>query len=227
MGKPVVQLSIRDGYTLWAATYDCDPNPLLALEQRVAVPMLGSLAGMRVADLCAGTGRWMSIARSQAAEVMGVDLNPEMLARAARKPGLLGRTVIGDVERIPLANESFDLAICSFGISYTPSIARALREMARIARRVMVSDMHPVAARAGWSRSFTSASGTWRIAHSIPSFADLEAAANAAGLVPECSVQFCFGEPEREIFARAGKQHLFDQVSRIPAIFVKLWVQRC
>ena len=41
MGKPVVRLSIREGYRRWADTYDRDPNPLLALEERVAAPLLG------------------------------------------------------------------------------------------------------------------------------------------------------------------------------------------
>jgi ubiquinone/menaquinone biosynthesis C-methylase UbiE len=224
MGKPVVQLSIREGYRLWAASYDQEPNPLLALEQRVARSILGPLAGRRVIDLCAGTGRWMSIARSAGARVVGIDLTPEMLYCAARKPGCAA-VAVGDLNRLPVRSACEDLAICSFGLSYVASVRVALREMARIARRVMISDLHPSAARAGWSRSFDTASRKCCIAHYRHSLEEIETEARAAGLSAQFSVPAFFGEPERKIFARAGKEHIFDQVAMIPAIFVQTWVR--
>jgi len=224
MGKPVVHLSIREGYGLRAASYDQEPNPLLALEQRVARSILGPLAGRRVVDLCAGTGRWMSIARAAGASVVGIDLTPEMLHCAARKPGCAS-VVVGDLSRLPVRGACADLAICSLGLSYVPSVRVALREMARIARRVMISDLHPLAARAGWSRSFDTALRTYSIAHYDHSLEEIETAARAAGLSAEFSIPAFFGEPERNIFAHAGKEHLFDQVAVIPAIFVQTWVR--
>ena len=135
----------REGYGLWAATYDSWPNPLLALEQRVAAPLLGPLKGSRVIDICAGTGRWMAIAARLRASIIGLDLSPEMMGRAAEKPGLAGRLAIGDIAHLPFANTSADIAICSFGMSYVRSMQQAFREMARVSKRVMISDMHPAA----------------------------------------------------------------------------------
>lgn len=226
MGKPVVHLSIREGYRRWAASYDHDPNPLLALEERAARSILGSLAGLTVIDICAGTGRWMSIVRSMGAKAIGVDITPEMLHCAALKPGCAA-VALGDLTRIPIRSESADLAICSFGISYVPCVRVAFCEMARIACRVMVADMHPAAVRAGWSRSFDTASRKYCVAHYAHSLAEIETAAREAGLSPEHSIAGHFAEPERRIFARAGKEHVFDQVSAIPAVFVKTWVKRC
>lgn len=226
MGKPVVELSIREGYRLWAATYDQEPNPLLALEERVAGSILGSLAGLRVIDLCAGTGRWMSIGRAKGAAVIGIDLTAEMLHCAVRKPGCAA-VAVGDLNQIPVRSAAADLAICSFGLSYVASVPAALGEMARIARRVLISDMHPAAARAGWSRSFDTASRKCCVAHYDHSLEEIEAAARAAGFSHEYSIAAHFGEPERKIFARAGKEHIFDQVSTMPAVFVKTWVKRC
>ncbi len=227
MGKPVIELQAREGYALWAASYDRDPNPLLALEQRVAARLLGALAGLRVIDVCAGTGRWMSIARSMGANVIGVDLSEQMLGRAADKPGLAGRVVAGDVSRLPLHTAAADLAICSFGMSYLACCATAFRELARVAPRVMVSDMHPAAQHAGWTRSFETALVTCWLAHYTHTFETLEAAARDAGLSPESSVEARFEEPERNIFARARKEHLFASVSQIPAVFVKIWRRTC
>ncbi|HTS77766.1 MAG TPA: methyltransferase domain-containing protein [Bryobacteraceae bacterium] len=227
MGKPVIEFQAREGYALWAATYDRDPNPLLALEQRVAARLLGKLAGLRVIDVCAGTGRWMSIARSMGANVIGIDLSEQMLQRAAEKPDLAGRIAGGDVSRLPFHDRAADLAICSFGMSYVTCCAAAFRELARVAQRVMVSDMHPAAKQAGWTRSFETASATCRLTHHTHSFETLEAAARDAGLSSESSVEARFGEPERSIFAHARKEHLFASVSHIPAIFVKTWRHAC
>lgn len=224
VGKSVSSLSVRAGYRLWAATYDSWPNPLLALEQRIAAPLLGSLKGARVIDVCAGTGRWMAIAARLRARVIGIDLSPEMLGWAAQKPGLAGRLAIGDVAGLPFASNSADLAICSFGMSYLPSVRHGLREMARIARRVMVSDMHPFALDAGWTRSFETARRKYRIAHYRYSLAEIEDAAYAAGLRPQFSIEAAFGEPERGIFKGAGKEDRFEEASQFPAIFVKTWV---
>jgi ubiquinone/menaquinone biosynthesis C-methylase UbiE len=227
MGKPVIHLSVREGYRLWAPTYDSAPNPLLALEERIVIPILGRLAGLRVIDLCSGTGRWMARASSICGSVVGIDLSPEMLACAIRKPGCGGRAVVADLCRLPLRNNSADLAICSFGISYVPSLPAAIREIARVARRVVISDLHPTAAQAGWSRSFPTAEHNCCIDHYSRTLEQLDEAADAAGLDPEQSVAAHFGEPERSIFASAGKACVFDEVSRIPAIFVKTWTRRC
>lgn len=224
MGKPVIALPAREGFRRWAASYDRDPNPLLALEERIARPMLGSLMDTRVLDVCAGTGRWMSIARSARANVIGIDISAEMLRCAAAKSGLAGSVVVGNLTRLPFPRASADLAICSFGLSYVASIHGALAELARIARRVMISDMHPDAARAGWTRSFETGAGICSVAHYIHSLDDLNLAAHRAGLILESTVEARFGEPERAIFARAGKSSVFDRVAAIPAIFVNTWV---
>ena len=227
MGKPVVHLSVREGYSLWAPIYDSSPKPLLALEERIAAPMLRRLACCRVVDLCTGTGRWMAILRRMAANAIGIDLSAEMLSCAVRKPGCAGRVALADLSNLPLRSASADLAICSFGISYVASLPAAFREIARIARRVLISDLHPAAEQAGWRRSFETAAHTCCVAHCVRTLNELDEAAAAVGFSPEQSVEAHFGEPERSIFDSAGKAHLFDEVSQIPAVFVKTWTLRC
>ncbi len=78
-------LPVEAAYRLWAPSYDCDPNPLLALEGRVLRARLALNPGMRVLDLATGTGRWLGYALSQGAHGFGVDISRDMLARAARK----------------------------------------------------------------------------------------------------------------------------------------------
>jgi ubiquinone/menaquinone biosynthesis C-methylase UbiE len=165
----------------------------------------------------------MAIASHMRASVIGVDISPEMLRQAAAKPGLNGRLAAGDLMHLPFRNASVDLAICSFGLSYAASAQQAFREMARVARRVMVNDMHPAAIHAGWSRAFETASRKCRIACYRRSLAEIEEAAYAAGLRPEYSLEGCFGEPERKIFELAGKRDRFEEMSAIAAVYVKTW----
>ncbi len=136
-------VSAAQGYEMWSDHYDSTPNPLLALETRMLAPRLGDLCGRTVLDVAAGTGRWMSYSVAHGAHALGIDLSAQMLGVASGKTGLSGRLVLGDASVLPFRSDSFDLAICSFALSYLPCAAPALAEMARVARRVVISDMHP------------------------------------------------------------------------------------
>jgi SAM-dependent methyltransferase len=218
-------VSASEGYRIWSPQYDATPNPLLALEMRVLEDRLGSVGGMRFLDAGSGTGRWMEWAAARGARVFGVDTCREMIVEAGRKPGLAGRTAMADVSAMPLPDGAFDLAICSFTLGYSRSAAAVLQELARIARQVIVSDLHPMAARAGWTRSFRAAGEIYELAHYAHSTEDLDAAAAAAGLVLQWRDEVSFGEPEREIFRRAGKERAFHDANQIPAVLLSAWNQ--
>lgn len=206
-------------YDLWAPVYDETQNPLLALESRMLRDRLGPLAGLRVVDVGAGTGRWMRWMGAQGATTFGVDLSLAMLRRA----GLKGRVAAGDVQTLPVASDAADVALCSFVVGYLPSLGQTMREMARVARRVIVSDLHSAAAEAGWSRSFRVADRVYEIPHYSHSRAALHEAAGSAGLLCEWEEEARFGEPERHIFAVAGKSSRFDEVARIAAVAASCW----
>jgi hypothetical protein len=108
-------------------------------------------------------------------------------------------------------------------MGYLPSPGPVLRELARVSRQVIVSDLHPDAARAGWSRSFRAGGRIYRLLHYQHSIAELDDCARGSGLVPEWRVEASFAEPEREIFRRAGKEDLFDDASLVPAVLITVW----
>ncbi len=217
-----------EGHRIWSETYDDAPNPLLSLETRVLPELLGPLEGRRLVDIGCGTGRWMVYAQSRGARVTGVDLCHEMLLRAASKPRLGGRLARGSAELLPLAGEAADLALCSFALGYMADSPAAIREMSRICgrgARVIVSDVHSEGLAAGWKRAFRSGGASYEIEHLSHSTPALLQAASEAGLRLECAVATCFGEPEREVFCRAGKEHLFEEASRVPAIWIAAWIK--
>jgi ubiquinone/menaquinone biosynthesis C-methylase UbiE len=218
-------VSALEGYRIWAGQYDEMPNPLLALEMRVLNERISSLRGLRFLDVGSGTGRWMSQARSSGASVFGIDVCREMILQSARKPGIAGRTVLADAAHIPFPDRAFDTAICSFALGYAPSIQPVLSELARVAERVIVSDLHPAALSLGWKRSFRAADEIYELAHTAYSESDLHSAAEQAGLSLVWREQASFDEPEREIFRRAGKEHAFANAKEVHAVLITAWAR--
>ncbi len=141
-------LDPQAAYALWSETYDADLNPILALEHRLLREHLHLKPGMRVLDLATGTGRWLEYSLHQGANAIGLDLSREMLMVAARKTGLHGRLIEGSLESLPFADQSADLGVCSFSLGYVPWPCEVFKRMRRVARRVIVSDLHPEALRA-------------------------------------------------------------------------------
>jgi ubiquinone/menaquinone biosynthesis C-methylase UbiE len=114
-------------------------------------------SGEHVLDVACGTG---IVARNVApylgveGRVIGIDLNPNMLAvarSAAEREDLAIEWREGRAEKLPFPDGSFDLVLCQFGLNLFTDQHTALREMRRVLRaggRVVLSvwqglDRHP------------------------------------------------------------------------------------
>lgn len=225
LAEAVLPVRAEDAYRLWSVTYDGDPNPILALERRVIRERLGAVSGECLLDIGTGTGYWLAYARSGGARAFGLDLSEEMLAMAARKDGLRNRLVRADMNRLPVRDGGADIAICSMAIGYLPELKNFFRELARVCRKIIVSDLHPAAVEAGWRRGFVAAGHRYEIeqfAHTTP---QLDEAAAATGFRLDWRLVANLGEPEREIFVRAGREHAFAAACDIPALLATCWVR--
>ncbi len=70
-------------------------------------------------------------------DVVGIDLTPEMLARAVRKAGRDGRVAdlaLGDVQALRFGEGSFDLAAATFVFCSVPDPILGLQELKRVVR---------------------------------------------------------------------------------------------
>jgi SAM-dependent methyltransferase len=161
----------------------------------------------------------------RSARAFGIDLSVAMLAEAAKKNGLGRRLIRADMNRMPFRDSVADIAICSMAIGYIPSVADLFRELARVSQRVIVSDLHPDAVVAGWRRSFAAAGRHYEIEQFAHTPAQLDVAAGDAGLRMEWRITAHLGEPEREIFARAGREHAFTAACHVPAILCSCWTR--
>jgi ubiquinone/menaquinone biosynthesis C-methylase UbiE len=218
------RVSPGEGYKLWAATYDGDLNPLLALEERALRPMLPDLRHKDALDIGCGTGRWLcTLINLGARSVIGVDASPEMLLRARAKQSLRGRLVMADTCTLPLRPQSVDVMVCSFTIGHVFNIGALASELARVARPgadVFVTDMHPAAQAQGWRCAFRWADRTVEIEtfpHALP---DLRGSFEHERFRLVKSGDFRLGEPERRIFRAAGKHAMFEKARATPAVLV-------
>jgi ubiquinone/menaquinone biosynthesis C-methylase UbiE len=177
-----------------------------------------------VLDLACGTGRWLAWLLTEGARSgVGVDLTSAMLATAREKPGLRGRVAQADCREIPFADAAFDLVVCSFALSHIRDLDSAAREVGRVAAAgagIFVSDLHPLAYAQGWRTGFRDDQGAAEITAWPHSVQEVVAAWYSAGFECANSAECRLGEPERPIFSRAGKAHLFEEVCHVPAILI-------
>jgi len=222
MGKSCV--SVQEGYERWAPTYDRDPNPLLALEERQLKLMIPPLVGKRVLDLACGTGRWLAwLMEGGSRTGAGVDFSPAMLHAAKGRSVVRKRLVQADCGALPFANAMFDLVVCSFAVGHVFDLQRMAREVGRVAAAradVLASDLHPLAYEQGWRTGFRDHQGAAEITAWPRSQQELAAVWLSAGFECIQTAEYRLGEPERPIFARAGKTHLFEEVCKIPGVLI-------
>jgi ubiquinone/menaquinone biosynthesis C-methylase UbiE len=97
----------------------------------------GIRPGQRVLDVACGTGvltRAVAARLGGNGSVIGLDINPGMLAVAARNaPGIEWRE--GKAESLPFKDGSFDAVASQFGLMFFADRKAALREMSRVLAR--------------------------------------------------------------------------------------------
>jgi SAM-dependent methyltransferase len=103
---------------------------------RVAA-LVAPVAGERVLDAACGTGVVARLAAEQVGpdgQVVGLDLNPGMLAVASELPvtGAPVGWVRASAVRMPFPDRSFEVVCCQLGLQYFPDRTAALAEMARV-----------------------------------------------------------------------------------------------
>ena len=103
----------------------------------LVVKRVGVEGSMRVLDVACGTGNAAVPAARAGAEVVGLDLVPELLEGGRRKAAEVGveiEWVEGDAEALPFEDGSFDCVLSTFGHMFAPRHRQTADEMARVCR---------------------------------------------------------------------------------------------
>lgn len=95
-------------------------------------------AGECVLDVAAGNGNASLAAARRHASVISTDYVPHLLekgAARAKAEGLAIQFQVADAEALPFEDESFDVALSTFGAMFTPEHGRTAHEFLRVVRR--------------------------------------------------------------------------------------------
>jgi ubiquinone/menaquinone biosynthesis C-methylase UbiE len=153
MDEDASYLPPAEGFARLADTYDArlSGDPMLKHESRALLALVPSLEGKIVGDIGCGTGRYtLPLARTRAAEVIGIDLCAGMLARARRKAAdaeLPVKLARGDLlAALPLPDRYLDVSVCALTLSFVSDLPKAFVELARTLAPsgvLLVSELHP------------------------------------------------------------------------------------
>jgi len=148
LDSSAVVLPTRAGYDQWAAYYDTDGNPIIALEEPLVERLLGAVRGLSVLDVGCGTGRHAIRLAAAGAAVEALDFSAGMLQQARQKPGAAGISFrVHDLsEPFPFPSEKFDRVICGLVLDHIADLQGLFGEMRRVSRAsgwIVVSVMHP------------------------------------------------------------------------------------
>ena len=80
--------------------------------------MLVPQPGERWLDIACGAGNLSELAAGAGARVTGIDISPRLIDVAKQRAQALGYDIeyrVGDAENLEIPDESFDVAVSSFG----------------------------------------------------------------------------------------------------------------
>lgn len=213
--ETTTELDPQAGYSLWSDSYDELDNPIVALEEAIVHDLIGSLPPGRALDAACGTGRHAAQLARLGHRVLGVDLTPEMLAKARdRVPGAEFQTA--DLRKLPADDASFEVIVCGLALAHLPELDGAVHELARVLApggHLIVSVLHPFQALLGWHAPFTGSDGRRGFIREHPHLhGDYLAAFTKAGLDQKACV-----EPQITERQLVAKRRAFRHVPKATA----------
>lgn len=167
--------TVTKAYRRWAPIYDLVFGAVFNQGRHAAIAAADRIGG-RILDVGLGTG--LSLPKYSArSRITGIDLSPEMLARARQRVTELSLTNVEglevmDAESLSFPDASFDVVVATHVISTVPHPLAALDECARVlraggelilinrvgaeagGRRVVERLLQPIVRRLGWRTEF-------------------------------------------------------------------------
>ncbi|MGH8158789.1 MAG: class I SAM-dependent methyltransferase [Rhodanobacter sp.] len=186
-------LEPAEAYALWAPSYPAHAhNPVMRAEERAMLGLMpATLQGQTVLDAGCGSGRYMLHAlRRGAAHVIGVDLSPDMLARAgieldAFRSDVEVELIQGSVTALSVPDAHADLTLCGLVVGHLENLQQVLAELRRVTRpggTLLCSDVHPIGHALGWLRDFKSGGQRYAVRHTQHLYSHWHVACAALGL---------------------------------------------
>lgn len=179
MTKRVRRVGVRQGYDLWAESYDATPNPIVAMDARHTVRLLAPRQGERVLDAGCGTGRNLQPVRQAGGEAVGLDFSYGMLRVARRKYPRVPLLQADLQKPFPLKSACFDAVLCALIGEHLGDLPAVFRETFKVLKsggRFIFSVYHPELALAGKEANFQSDDTEYRLGafrHTVDDYLNL------------------------------------------------------
>lgn len=157
MAKKVERVAVREGYDLWAETYDTTPNPVVAMDARHTINLLAPQPDEQILDAGCGTGRNLQAMTMAGSQAVGLDFSLGML-KVAQRNNPQAPLVQADLQKPhPLRTNCFDAVLCALigeHLSDLPTVFREARSALKPRGRYIFSVYHPELAAAGKEANF-------------------------------------------------------------------------
>jgi len=93
--------------------------------------------GQKVLDVACGSGTAALVAARRYCDVTGIDYVPDLIDRArnrATSSGLKAEFKVGDAQKLPFPDNSFDVVLSVYGVQFVPDQEKAADEMIRVCK---------------------------------------------------------------------------------------------
>jgi SAM-dependent methyltransferase len=212
IGKQTKRVTVREGYDLWAGTYDRTPNPVVAMDSRHTLNLLDPKPGQKILDAGCGTGRNLAQISRAGADPYGLDFSLGML-RIARKNVPSVPVVQADLQaELPFRPAQFSAALCALIGEHLERLAFTLSQLWKALRPggwLVFSVYHPDLAEAGKEANFELGQTEYRLGAIRYSTADYLEMTWTAGFL------------EIRSFEYKADQQLIDQIPSAAELLAK------
>jgi malonyl-CoA O-methyltransferase len=165
-----------EGYNLWARSYQNESNPIKQFSDQFIIDHLPLIKGKTVLDAGCGSGKFCALAEQrEAKKIVGIDLSPEMIA-ISKKNCNDAVFSAGDITKIDLPENEFDLVICALVLGHqeklNPSLSKLIKSVTANGL-LLITDFHPYLTMNQSKRTFKGEDDkTYEIKHYLHHFED-------------------------------------------------------
>jgi SAM-dependent methyltransferase len=201
--KETKRVTAREGYDLWADTYDQTPNPVVAMDSRHTLNLLNPQPGQKILDAGCGTGRNLTRIRGAGAKPCGLDFSLGMLRVAKRAVPDVPLFQADLQAEFPFRSAQFSAVLCALIGEHLDNLALTLSQLWRALEpggTMVFSVYHPDLAEAGKEANFQLGETEYRLGAIRYTTADYIEMTSAAGF------------REIQSFEYAGDQELITQI---------------